>query len=279
MKRTSASLWIVRVLLILSAVATFGGIAEQLRIQQASSAQPTAASGVYTHALKLHGKAHFITAEQQSRLGLAQAGLYLGFPLLLILGIAHQIMMVRNSPVKSNYLTRSLDKRLQLALETAEPEASNWTSAALADPAPRAEAQASRPASATASSREELDSQRPSSADIRPRQLMVDVLPLQLGSVSIGRSTVSFLFDDGCISASSRITILSPEAVELSSYDPRTASGSLALSGCFQKKLVACILADEAVYLRFEGGTQARVALASGDQSGTITTRTKSIVF
>jgi hypothetical protein len=279
MKRTSASLWIVRVLLILSAVATFGGIVEQLRIQQASSAQPTAASGAYTHALKLHGNVHFITSEQQSMLGLAQDGLYFGFPLLLILGIAHQVMMVRSSPVKSNYLTRSLDKRLKRALETAEPEAPSWVNPAPADRAPYTEQRAAPPPIETAVARDDRGTAALSADDIRPRQLMVDVLPLQLGSVSIGRSTVSFLFDDGCISAASRITILSPEAVELSHYEPRSASGSLALAGCFQKKLVACILTDAALYLRFEGGAQARVAMANDGQSGTITTRKQCIVF
>ncbi len=275
MKRTSASLWIVRALLILSAIATFGGIVEQLRIQQAWSAQPAAASGVYTNALRLHGKVHFITAGQQSMLGLAQDGLYFGFPLLLILGIAHQVMMVRSSPVKSNYLTRGLDKRLKLAPEAAAPEATSWPNPPPPEPAPRAALPAALPVREAG----EQFSAAQYAGDVRPRQLMVDVLPLQLGSVSIGRSTVSFLFDDGCISVSSRITLLSPEAVELSHYDPRAASGSLALSGCFQKKLAACILTDTALYLRFEGGTQIGIAVCNDRQCGTITTRTQCIVF
>ncbi len=114
MQRTSASLWIVRVLLILSAVAVFGGIAEQLRIQHASFAQPTSATGPYTHALKVRATPHFITDAQHAMLGLARDGLNFGFPLLLILGIAHQVMMVRSSPVKSNYMTRGFDKKFGL---------------------------------------------------------------------------------------------------------------------------------------------------------------------
>ncbi len=114
MKRTSASLWIVRLLLLLSAIATFGGIAGQLRIQQASFSQPISASGPYTHPLKVRATPHFITDEQHSMLVLAREGLFFGFPLLLILGIAHQVMMVRSSPVKSNYLTRGFDKKFGL---------------------------------------------------------------------------------------------------------------------------------------------------------------------
>ena len=114
MQRTSISLWLVRLLLILSAVATFGGMAEQIRIQQVSLRQPDVASAPFTHALKVQGATHYITDEQRSMLGLAREGLYLGFPLLIVFGIAHQFMMIRSTPIRSNYMMRDLDKRLGL---------------------------------------------------------------------------------------------------------------------------------------------------------------------
>ena len=114
MTRNSISLWIVRLCLILSAAATFGGMAEQIRIQQASFTQPTSPAGPYTHSLRVRPTAHFITDEQLAMLGLARNGLYLGFPLLIVLGIAHQFMMVRTTPIRTNIMTRGLDKRLGL---------------------------------------------------------------------------------------------------------------------------------------------------------------------
>jgi hypothetical protein len=114
MTRNSPLLWIVRLCLVLGAAAAFGGMAEQIRIQQESIAQPKVASGPYTHPLTAHGFTHFITDHQLSHLRLASEGLYYGVALLIILGIAHQIMMVRTTPVRRNILMPDLDKRLGL---------------------------------------------------------------------------------------------------------------------------------------------------------------------
>ena len=111
MKRNSPILWITRLFLIVGAAAAFGGMAEQIKVQQESRAQPTTASGPYTHALTAHGFTHFITDEQFSHLGLARDGLYYGFTLLIVLGIAHQIMMVRSTPARRNFLMKDIDER------------------------------------------------------------------------------------------------------------------------------------------------------------------------